>query len=126
MTNEELAVMAQNGDTKALHELYEQTHKLIYYILNRLILRNTDKMAGAGATADDAKQLAYFILLDAVEGYKPDTDTKFTAYLNYPAQNRFNELIGYRTAKKRKEPLNAAASLDEPIRDGEGWRNTTI
>ena len=60
-------------------------------------------------------QTAFFAMLDAVHAYDPASGYKLTAFLKYPLQNRFNVLLGLRTVKAKKDPLNGCVSLDEPI-----------
>lgn len=126
MTNEELASMAQKGNQNALHALYMQNKGLLALLFKRLIASGRERMTAAGVTEDDAIQCGYFVLLDAVKAYDPAQGLKFTAYLKYPVINQWNVLIGYRTQKQRREPLNIAASLDEPITDGEGNQTARV
>lgn len=59
-------------------------------------------------------QEGYFALLDAVQAYNPDSGYKFITFMRYPLKNQFNEVLGFRTAKGRKNTLNNAISLDKP------------
>ena len=119
MTNEELATRIQQGERELIPELWEQVHDLIYWHVNRFCTQYSERCTASGVTEDDLKQTSFLALLDAVKGYKPDGEYKFTTYLNYPLINHFKAALGIRTAKRN--PLDRCASLDMPIgEDGSG------
>lgn len=121
-TNEELALQAKQGDIQAAHKLWEQNKGITFLLFRRLYNNPISKQraAAAGVTLEDIDQQSFFVVLDAVKGYNPDSGLKFTAYLKYPIMKYFFELVGFRTAGQRKKLLNNAASLNEPVNtDGE-------
>lgn len=116
MSNEELAVLAQGGDKAALQELWEQVNKLTAWHCIRYYRRvGLDAFAARGITLEDLKQECYFAFLEAVRAFDSTQGIKFTVYLKFPLQNAFNTLVGLRTVRGRREPLNNCGSLDEPI-----------
>jgi len=121
MTNEELALAIKEGDDTLITQLWEQTNRLLFLLVNRYHRRMADRFAAAGVTMEDLEQECYFVLLDTVAAWTPESSHKLTTFMNYHALNRFNALAGFRTSKSRKEPLNRAGSLDEPLPGAEDF-----
>lgn len=115
MTNEEMALAIQQGDKSFIEPLWEQLYRLIGMHAGRCFNRMQGRCAGAGVTEEDLIQTGFFAMLDAARAYDPASGYKLTAFLRYPIQNRFNALLGLRTVKAQKDPLNSCDSLDEPI-----------
>ena len=122
MTNEELAKRIQDGETALMPQLWEQVYKLVYHCANGYYNRQKKRCDASGVMIADLIQEGYFAVLDAVKAYDPASGYKFTAYLNYPLKNRFNEIAGGRGSKK--EPLNYSISLDAPL--GEDMDSLTL
>ncbi|MDF3004093.1 MAG: DNA-directed polymerase specialized sigma subunit [Oscillospiraceae bacterium] len=117
MTNEEMALIIRQGDNATIEPRWAQLQQLIVMCAGRFFNRMQGACAAAGVDEEDLIQTGFFALLDAVQAYDPASGYKLTAYLRYPLQNRFNELLGLRTLKARNDPLNHCASLDEPAGD---------
>lgn len=113
MSNEELAIQIQDGNTDLLPALYEQVGRLINQLANRYYNHHTAACNSAGVTVEDLYQEGYIALLDAVRAYDRDGEYRFTSYLDYPLKNHFNALAGIRT--KKRHPLNESVSLELPI-----------
>ena len=64
---------------------------------------------------DDLYQCGYFALVNAVKTYKPDGGLAFIGWLKNYLLTEFTVEVGFRTAKQRGDPLNAAISMDAPI-----------
>lgn len=125
MTNEKLAALAQDPDNKELIPLlWDKVKDLLYMKANRAYRQHSDMFARCGVELADIRQSCYIVFLDALKGYQPDGETKFTSYLNYPFQTMLKELTHTRTS--RKEPLNDATSLDKPIQDKDGDADATM
>ena len=45
---------------------------------------------------------------------------RFASFLSYAVKSVFFDLIGYRTERAKREPLNCACSLDEPVTGEDG------
>lgn len=112
-TNEELAILAQNGDPSAAGQLWEQNRPLLGMMLWRLYDLYRERATAAGVTWEDVEQIGYFCILRALKSYNPAAG-KFSTYLEYAVKTQFYGLVGMRTEKQYKEPLNHAGSLDEP------------
>nr|DAH84223.1 MAG TPA: DNA directed RNA polymerase subunit [Caudoviricetes sp.] len=118
MTNEELAVQAQQGDKLALEKLWLQVYKLLYLMCNRAYTHyGCDFCSRKGVTLEDFTQESYFAFLKAVEAFKSEKEYKFNTYLEYHLKTAINALLGQRTSKK--EPLNYCGSLDVPMGEDE-------
>lgn len=115
MTNEEMALAIQQGDKSLIAPLWDQLYRLIGMHAGRCFNRMQGRCAGAGITEEDLIQTGFFAMLDAVRAYDPASGYKLTAFLKYPLQNRFNTLLGLRTVRAQKDPLNNCESLDEPL-----------
>lgn len=113
MSNEELAVLIQQGQREYIPTLYDHVRKLLTSIAKRYFNKFYGPCARCGITLDDLIQETYFVMLDGARYFKPDSGNKFVSYLTYPMWNHFRKLTGCRTAKR--DPLNSADSLDEPL-----------
>ena len=117
MTNEELAQRIKAGEKDLVGELWNQTERLLKYMIDRELV-STDKAEraeAAGVTREDLLQESYFALLQAVEAYDPESGFAFSSFLKWPLKNVVNRAIGIKTQKDREAPLSSAASLDAPI-----------
>lgn len=121
MTNEQLAVFIQQGGSNNLIPiLWERVKKLLYMKAASFYSSHKEKCARSGVELWDIRQSCYNAFLDALKGYKPERDTKFASYLEFPFKNAVNALLGMQTEKGKREPLNACASLDKPVEQGDG------
>ena len=106
MTNEELAMLAKQGDNDALHKLYFAVAPLLFKLTRRFFGLCGHKHI----TPDDLLQCRYFVVLRAVKSYNPDKETLFNSYLYHHVQNVCLKELGYR-GNRQKETV----SLDEPL-----------
>ncbi len=119
-TNEELAAQAKQGDRTALAALWEQNQGLLAMLFRRLYVRAGARTAQAGVTWEDVEQCGFLAIVQAAQVYEPERGTLFTSVLGYAVKSVFFELIGYRTERTKREPLNCACSLDEPVTGEDG------
>lgn len=119
MTNEQIVIAIKQGDASLYEALWEQVYKLLYLMATRYYNRHTERCSACGITLDDLKQECYTIMLDSIKAYDEEKEFAFTSYFNYHAKNRYNDVLGYRTVKKSKDPLTNAISLDTSIGDTE-------
>lgn len=120
MTNEQLAgFIQQGGNDELIPILWERIRNLMYMKSDKVYKAYKSDFIRCGVEVWDLKQSCYMAFLEAVRGYKPDKDLKFTSYLSYPFRNTVNNLIGIRTKTVCNEPLNNCASLDVPVSDDE-------
>lgn len=115
MTNEELAVAIQNGQTDLMPELWAGTRRYIA----RHAVQWQDAAAAAGLTVDDLTQEAFFYSMRALKTYRADRGT-YLAWLAYYLRLCFADAIGRSHGREDHEPLNSAASLDAPLTDDGG------
>lgn len=120
MSNEELAVAIQAGDTSLLKLLWEQCYGFIRQQATRFI-RVYDGQCSFDV--DDLIQESYFGLCEACKTFRPEKSS-FCHWLTLYLKTVFACVAGFRTAAQRGEPLNRAGSLDEPVKSGEGGRGT--
>lgn len=115
MSNEELAVMIQQGKTEYCGELWQQVYKFICYKVKRATALYSDRMIEIGVTDEDIIQDCYFAMLEAVKLYNSDYKVKFTVYLSYHLKNVINANLGFRTAAGRNDLQAQGISLDETV-----------
>ena len=115
MTNEEIALSIQQGREDLIPELWERVHKFIYLLAGRYYRRAETGFTAAGVTLDDLKQEGYFIMLDALIAWTPESGFSFLTFTRYPLRNRLNTILGTRSGRIKRDPLSGAASLDEPL-----------
>ena len=120
MTNEQLAAfIKQGGNAEFIPILWERIRKLMYMKSDRVYSALQSRFNQCGVEIWDLKQSCYTAFLKALEGYKPESGNKFTAYLSYPFRNTVQELTGIRTKQQKQEPLNSCESLDMPLNKDE-------
>jgi RNA polymerase sporulation-specific sigma factor len=118
MTNEELAIRIQGGESDLLGELWQQNIGAFHNKAYQLYNSRREQCTAAGVEADDVVQCCYFALCDAVKAFNPDKEYPFLSYIKYPLKTQINALLGVRTAKR--DALNESRSLDAPIDNDEG------
>lgn len=117
MTNEDLAILIQQGQTELYNELWEQNVKLFTKKAYCLYRSHGESCARSGVELDDILQCCFLSLVEAVRAFNKESGYKLTTYINYPLTKHFRELLGIRTTKR--DPLNLCKSLDEPISEEE-------
>ena len=110
MSNEELVVLIQSGERDRLIELWQQ--------VRRMALKEAVRWAAYhsnGVELDDLEQAGFIALMRAVDGFDPAAGAKFSTWYHRILLTEFEAATGRRTEKRRRDPLDAAASLDAPI-----------
>ncbi len=110
MNNEELTTAIQQGRRELLPDLWAGVEKFVF--------REAGRWARAwqgrgGVEVDDLIQAGFLAMLEAVEDYDPKKGAFLTWYALF-LKTAFSEAVGCRTQGQRREPLNAALSLDAP------------
>jgi RNA polymerase sigma factor (sigma-70 family) len=118
MSNEELAVRIKAGETSLYSQLWTQCERFFRKKAFNYYSHNRNRADGAGQTIDDFYNSCFFVMMNAVQGYDPESGYTFLTFCKFPMKNVFRSLIGSRT--RRKEPLNDCKSLDEIVPDSEG------
>lgn len=109
MTNEELALQAQQGDQKAMLQLWKQIERLV-----RMKARHwlPDDGHTSRVELDDLMQAGYLAMARAVKDFAPNREFVFTTYLTYHLKTAFATELGIRTT--RRDALLNAVSIDQP------------
>lgn len=113
MTNEELVLLYQQGDNKALEELIRNFKKIISWIVNKFKVELTSSI-----DIEDLKQEGYIGLINAANKYDFNNENKaqFSTYAIYHIDGRINSFVS-------KKNTSIEISLDKPIKDGEKSKN---
>lgn len=108
MTDEEIVVIAQNGNEEALD-----------FILHKFrphVARKANSYFLAGADKDDIIQEGMIGLFKAVRDYKTDKDAAFRSFAELCITRQIISAV--KSASRLKHsPLNSYISLDKPIQD---------
>ena len=110
MSNEELAVLVQNGEQDKLMELWGQ--------VRRMALKEAVRWAAYrsnGAELEDLEQAGFIALMRAVDGFDPTAGARFGTWYYPIMKDEFRRATGRRTAKQAQDPLHTAGSLDIQI-----------
>lgn len=116
-TNEELAVMIQNGERDKLPELWDQVERFVRF---KAIHRSRSTDGFGGVTWEDLYQSGYLALVAAVSIYDPEQGMSFIGLLDLTLKNAFAEAGGFRSRKQSRDPLHRAGSFDAPLSDDDG------
>lgn len=108
LSNEELAVLIQDGHKEYNKLLYSRVELLMYKLLS---MRYGGISLPAYIDKEDLQQNLYFAFLKAVEGFKRDKPYKLNSYLEYHIRNTTNRYIN--RVKKVKELSYNAPMGDE-------------
>lgn len=121
MTNEELAVLIQHGDTEKLPELWQGVELLS----KKFAAKYARSITHNGTTGDeqtlfeDLHSCGYPALVAAVQTYKPGEGTAFSSWFIYYFRNEIRRFMGWRCVEAGKtvntDLYNAAISLDEEL-----------
>lgn len=113
-TNEQLCVLAQNGDMTARNLLMENNLPFIQKMANSIIKQCSHNLIDA----DDLVQEGCFGLLETIDRFNTDREIKFLTYAVYWIRKYMWEIVNtYAT------PANTI-SLDDAIQDDEQTRGT--
>ena len=111
MTNEELAVAIQGGDSSLSEVLWDQVKGFVWQQARRWAAAWHSRKY---FDADDLAQSGYIAMVNAVQLFAPEEGT-FMTILNYCVLTEFSKVVGCRTKAQRQDPLSDAYSLDEPL-----------
>lgn len=115
LSNEEIAARIQAGEEELYCELWAQCSGLVAWKARHIM---TALNGRGGVELDDLVNSGYPAMVEAVASYRPE-EGAFSTWLMYHLQNAFAEAAGYKTKKKREDPINNSVSLQMPIGDGE-------
>lgn len=118
-SNEELALLAQQGDKAALSALWEQNQGL----LTKLFARYFPLCPKYRCEPEDLLQCGYFVIMRAARNYAPERGLKFTSYLHHHVQTATQETFCTRTSKKRPVEVSGHTPAGE---DGDELLNLIV
>lgn len=125
-TNEELALLIQQGHKEYISELWANCYKFLYMLSDKFYFARTERLAACGYTQEDLHQGCFFVMLKMVEAYKPEKGYKFTSYAGWHLKNYFKRtVLGYdQHVKGIRKPLNISDTIDDPIRSKKDGSDT--
>lgn len=110
MSNEQLVVMIKGGERDRLMELWQQ--------VRRMALKEAVRWAAYrsnGVELEDLEQAGFIALMRAVDTFDATAGARFSTWYYPIVKDEFQRATGRRTEKQRRDPLDAAVSLDVPI-----------
>lgn len=113
MSNEELAVLIQNGDREREIELWEQVRRFAMKLANKWLAAFRSR---SDVEFDDLMSAAYIAMCEAVATYKPDSGS-FIGWYSFYLKDGYTTLYGLRTRRTANDPLNNAISLSTTLDD---------
>lgn len=121
ISNEQLALRIQQGETALYNDLWEQTKKLLLLKTNSFYKANEELLTRHGLTLDDLQQTAFLALVFAVKSFNPEKGYKLTSYFNFALKIEFRAALDGGTRKSKKtNPLDICDSLDRPASEEDG------
>lgn len=115
MTNEEMAVRIQQGESGLYAHLWERVERLVALLAGRYYARSQATCARSGVELADLVQTGYFALLDSVKSFKAESGYKLTTYLKRFLLNRWAQMLDVKYGREKFDPLNRCISLEKPI-----------
>ena len=115
MTNEELAVRIQRGETGLYSLLWERVEKLVTLLAGRYYARSQVTCARSGVEIEDLIQAGYFAMMDTAASFKAESGYKLTTYLKRHLLNRWAQMLDVKYGREKFDPLNRCISLESPI-----------
>ena len=116
MSNEELAVLIQDGDNARILELWQQCNAFVWKQARREIYRLDGRR---GVDVNDLVQSGFLAMLDAAKSFDANAGFAFMTLLGFKIKTAFQEATGCRTERQRREPIDSAVSLETPLKDDE-------
>lgn len=126
LTNEELCVLAQSGDTQAGNRLIENNLPFVQQAANKLACSyQQEQLTSCGVTADDLVQAGAIALWRASDSYDPASGNQFLTYAAPAIRRTMLDLIEqysrdtvWKLRTDRSHPQQIVY-LDKPLEDGE-------
>lgn len=115
MTTNEIAAAVQAGQAGQL-ELWDA----VWRFAHDRAYRWAAALNGlGGVTVEDLDQCAFLALAETLEAWDPERGAFLTLY-GLRLKTAFSEAAGLRTQRTKRDPLQAALSLDAPLTDDSG------
>lgn len=104
----------QAGNNNRIDELWEQVEGLVKWKAKHVMYALELQGNCRGLEFEDLVQTGFLAMLEALQTFKPENGL-FSTWLMFYLQSAFSEVSGYRTKRKRSDPINATMSLDLPF-----------
>lgn len=101
MTNEQLVLSIQAGETHFMGTLWEQVERFALQQIGKFYSRHADRCKSLSVDMEDLRQEAYLALYGAIEGYNADKGVKFLTYANYHFTKCFYTAVGLHRATRK-------------------------
>lgn len=124
-SNEELCILAVNGDIPSRDLLWQRTGRLFQYIAFHLYCRHRERADASGVESDDCCSVCWFAFLDTLKAFSQNTEQGYTfvSFAKLHIRRHIYDLLGYR---KKRELLNETVSIDAPLPIDGGETTITI
>ena len=119
MTNEELAMKIQAGETDLMNELWRQVERFVIKQANRFFYTYQDRCEKLGLTVEDLYQEGYFAIHKSVEVFNAEKDCTFLTYAGYQLKRVFFNTAKMHSTGWQKNTTHQAISLDKQRSIGE-------
>lgn len=113
MSNEEMALAIQAGDSSLILQLWEQCKGLICKEAHRWARAFESRPE---IDVDDLIQSGYLALVDAVRRFQPEKGT-FLSLLAMTLKTAFSDACNVRTEAQKRDPIKSPLRLEKPISD---------
>lgn len=113
MTNEDIVIMIQAGDTSLYADLWQNIERLVCWKAQHIISAIGNR---GGAEFEDLYQSGYLAMVAAVDTYNLDSGS-FAGWFTLYLKKAFAEATGTRSLKQAKDPIHSAISLESPLSD---------
>lgn len=114
MTNEELAIAIQAGNTALYADLWEQIKRFVWLRAQSFYTARESICISHGITIDDLNQCGFLAVMGAVKAYKPETGYRLTSFLKFHLKQQFHAALYGGRRRRTEDALNCCDSLDEP------------
>ena len=117
MTNEQLCILAQQGDADAQNLLIENNLRFIKRIAYEVWNSQAELNQSLKIALDDLVQEGSLGLLGCIDSYKPDSGNLFLTYAASAIRNAMIDYIRSQNVSFEAKNLNRIISLDELAKD---------
>ena len=117
MTNEQLCVLAKQGDTDAQNQLIENNFPFIRMTAYEIRNSQSELNGALQIDTDDLMQEGSLGLLGCIENYNPDGGNLFLTYAAPAVRNAMIDYIRSQNVSFEAKNLNSIISLDELAKD---------
>lgn len=115
MSNEEMALQIQQGETALYAELWQRNRPLLLKLADACFFKNRELLTRYGLEREDLQQVAFLALVFAVNRYRPENGYKLTSYFDISFKRELAAAFCGGERKSKTDALNMSGDLDEPV-----------